>query len=50
MSVAVAIENEIHYTPEDLLSMPDGKNYELIDGPGLTHQISRGFEPVHSSR
>ena len=32
MSVAVAIENEIRYTPEDLLSMPDGKNYELVDG------------------
>jgi Uma2 family endonuclease len=32
MSVAIATENQIHYTPEDLLSMPDGKNYELVDG------------------
>ena len=27
MSTAVA-----RYTPEDLLAMPDGKNYELVDG------------------
>jgi Uma2 family endonuclease len=32
MSVAVAVENEVRYTPEDLLSMPDGKNFELVDG------------------
>jgi Uma2 family endonuclease len=32
MSVAVAIEDEVRYTPEDLLSMLDGKIYELVDG------------------
>src|SRR5262245_32510493 len=32
MSVAVAAENEVRYTPEDLLSMPDGKDFELVDG------------------
>jgi Uma2 family endonuclease len=32
MSVAVAAETKTHYTPEDLLSMPDGKSYELVDG------------------
>jgi Uma2 family endonuclease len=30
MSTAVA--TEIRYTPEDLLAMPDGKSYELVDG------------------
>ncbi len=32
MSVAVSTENATLYTPEDLLAMPDGKNYELVDG------------------
>ncbi|MGA7498938.1 MAG: Uma2 family endonuclease, partial [Isosphaeraceae bacterium] len=32
MSVAVTTENETLCTPEDLLAMPDGKNYELVDG------------------
>src|SRR5262245_59560195 len=32
MTVAVATENKTRYTPEDLLTMPDGKNYELVDG------------------
>ena len=32
MSVAATTENKTLYTPEDLLAMPDGKNYELIDG------------------
>jgi Uma2 family endonuclease len=32
MSVAVATENRRIYTPEDLLAMPDSKNYELVDG------------------
>ncbi len=31
MSTAVATETR-RYTPEDLLAMPDGKNYELVDG------------------
>ena len=30
MSTAVATETR--YTPEDLLAMPDGKSYELVDG------------------
>ena len=32
MSVAIATENKTRYTPEDLLAMPDGKDYELVDG------------------
>jgi Uma2 family endonuclease len=33
MSTAVATETEARlYTPEDLLAMPDGKNYELVNG------------------
>ncbi len=31
MSTAVATEAR-QYTPEDLLAMPDEKNYELVDG------------------
>ena len=31
MSTAVATEAR-RYTPEDLLAMPDGKSYELVDG------------------
>ena len=30
MSTAVA--SETHYTPEDLLAMPDGVGFELVDG------------------
>ncbi len=30
MSTATA--TEVRYTPEDLLAMPDGKSYELVDG------------------
>ena len=32
MSVAVTIEDKTLFTPEDLLAMPDGKHYELVDG------------------
>jgi len=32
MSVAATTESKILYTPEDLLAMPNGKNYELVDG------------------
>jgi Uma2 family endonuclease len=32
------------YTPEDLLSMPDGKNYELVDG----HLVERTMSPLSS--
>ena len=30
MSTAVATKT--HYTPEDLLAMPEGKSYELVGG------------------
>jgi Uma2 family endonuclease len=30
--MAIATENKATYTPEDLLAMPDGENYELVDG------------------
>jgi Uma2 family endonuclease len=39
MSVAVATENKTRYTPEDLLAMPDGKNYELVDGQLVERNI-----------
>ena len=32
------------YTPEDLLSMPDGKNYELVDG----HLVERNMSQLSS--
>ena len=32
MSMAVSTENKTLFTPEDLMAMPDGKNYELVDG------------------
>ena len=32
------------YTPEDLLSMPDGKNYELVDGHLVERNMSRLIE------
>ena len=32
MSVAIATENKTRYTPEDLLAMPNSKDYELVDG------------------
>ena len=32
MSVAIATENKTRYTPEDLLAMPNGKDYELVNG------------------
>ena len=31
MSIVVATGAH-RYTPEDLLAMPDGKSYELVDG------------------
>src|SRR5437762_2327476 len=30
--MSTAVETKTHYTPEDLLAMPDGKNYELVGG------------------
>ena len=32
MSVAIATASKTRYTPEDLLAMPDGKDYELVNG------------------
>ena len=46
MSTAVATKT--HYTPEDLLAMPDGKRYELVGGQlverehGTRIQLGRG--------
>jgi len=30
--MSTAVETKTHYTPEDLLAMPDGKSYELVHG------------------
>jgi hypothetical protein len=30
--MSTAVESKTQYTPEDLLAMPDGKNYELVGG------------------
>jgi Uma2 family endonuclease len=30
--MSAAIATKTHYTPEDLLAMPDGENYELVGG------------------
>jgi Uma2 family endonuclease len=38
MSTAVATEAH-RYTPEDLLAMPDGKSYELVDGQLVKRQM-----------
>jgi Uma2 family endonuclease len=38
MSTAVATETR-HYTPEDLLAMPDEKGYELVDGRLVERQM-----------
>ncbi len=32
MSTAVVTQTDTRYTPDDLLAMPDGKCYELVDG------------------
>ena len=31
-TMSAAVETETRYSPEDLLAMPDGKSYELVDG------------------
>src|SRR5262245_59881186 len=31
--------NETRYTPEDLLSLPDGKRFELVNGPLLEKDV-----------
>ena len=38
MSIVVATEAR-RYTPEDLLAMPDGKSYELVDGRLVERQM-----------
>ena len=30
--MSMAIATKTHYTPEDLLAIPDGKSYELVGG------------------
>ena len=40
MSAAVA--TKIHYTPEDLLAMPEGKSYELVGGKLV--ELNMGLE------
>ena len=30
--MSTATTTKARYTPEDLLAMPDGKSYELVDG------------------
>ncbi len=41
MSTATATKTV--YTPEDLLAMPDGKSYELVNGELVEHEM--GTEP-----
>jgi Uma2 family endonuclease len=36
-----AITTETRYTPEDLLAMPDGDRYELVDGKLVEHTVSK---------
>jgi Uma2 family endonuclease len=37
--MSTAIATQARYTPEDLLTMPDGKSYELVDG----HLVERNM-------
>src|SRR5271156_2600493 len=37
-----AVATKTRYTPEDLLAMPDGKSYELVDGELVERNM--GFE------
>jgi len=30
--MSTAVTTKTHYTPEDLLAMPDGKRFELVGG------------------
>ncbi len=36
----ITIASEKRYTPQDLLTMPDGKHYELVDGRLVEHKMS----------
>jgi hypothetical protein len=48
MSASVAIQS--HHTPEDLLSMPDGKSYELIGSSLIVERVLvNGFDHGTSS-
>jgi Uma2 family endonuclease len=37
--MSTAIATEARYTPEDLLAMPDGESYELVDGQLLERKM-----------
>jgi Uma2 family endonuclease len=37
--MSTAIATEARYTPEDLLAMPDGKSYELVNGELVEHEM-----------
>jgi Uma2 family endonuclease len=37
--MSAAVETERRYTPEELLAMPDGKNYELVGGKLLERNM-----------
>ena len=39
--MTTAIETKAHYTPEDLLAMPDGKSYELVGGQLVERNMGR---------
>ena len=36
----ITVASEKRYTPEDLLSMPDGDHYELVDGRLVERKMS----------
>jgi Uma2 family endonuclease len=36
----ITVANEKRYTPEDLLTMPNGEHYELVDGRLVEHKMS----------
>ena len=38
--MSTAVEPRTTYTPEDLLAMPDGKDYELVDGELVERNVS----------
>jgi Uma2 family endonuclease len=40
--MSTAVETKVYYTPEDLLAMPDGQSYELVDGQLVERKM--GFE------
>jgi Uma2 family endonuclease len=37
--MSTAVETKTQYTPEDLLAMPDGRSYELVDGQLLERKM-----------